>query len=119
MKFSKLANSANYLNEIVTSSQAKDLNLIDATITNSRYSSGLSGLRVFLAFWLCFGFVMKTLTPRKVSYRGDENCLFHSYRNASTGSSFAACIAGNHPLITPTTTRIIVDKNKVVVESAR
>jgi len=43
----------------------------------------------------------------------------HSYRSASTGSSFAACIAGNQPLITPTKIRINVERNSVVVDKVR
>src|SRR5215469_9487291 len=45
--------------------------------------------------------------------------LPHSYRSASTGSSFAACIAGSQPLITPTKIRINVERNSVVVDKVR
>jgi hypothetical protein len=45
--------------------------------------------------------------------------FLHSYRSASTGSSFAACIAGNQPLITPTKIRINVERNSVVVDKVR
>jgi hypothetical protein len=43
----------------------------------------------------------------------------YSYRSASTGSSFEARIAGTSPLITPTTSNTIPDKNTVIKEIRR
>jgi hypothetical protein len=53
------------------------------------------------------------------AFRVTRQQTLYSYRSASTGSRFAACIAGSHPLITPTTIRIRVDINRVLVESTR
>ena len=44
---------------------------------------------------------------------------FHSYRNASTGSNFDARSAGTSPLITPTTSRTIVESITVIIEICR
>src|SRR5208283_1157800 len=71
------------------------------------------------------------LTPRIVIPSEARDLLFgcvhagllqiatYSYRNASTGSSFAACIAGTQPLITPTTTRISVESTMVISDKFR
>ncbi len=44
---------------------------------------------------------------------------FHSYRSASTGSSFEARTAGTIPLITPTTSNTIPERNTVISEIRR
>ena len=43
----------------------------------------------------------------------------HSYRSASTGSSFDARIAGTSPLITPTTSNTTVESTIVIMEMRR
>ena len=48
-----------------------------------------------------------------------DSVLFHSYRNASTGSSLDARSAGTSPLITPTTSRTIVESITVIIDICR
>jgi hypothetical protein len=43
----------------------------------------------------------------------------YSYRNASTGSSFEAFMAGTMPLITPTITSTIVESTTVISDICR
>ena len=58
------------------------------------------------------------LTPRS---RRSKSFDFepYSYRSASTGSSFDARIAGTIPLITPTTSNTMPERNTVINEIRR
>lgn len=50
------------------------------------------------------------------SYFSPTSDLPHSYRNASTGSSFEARMAGTKPLITPTMSNTAVERKTVIKE---
>ena len=57
-----------------------------------------------------------TIHMRRTRVSGPCN---HSYRSASTGSSFDARIAGTSPLITPTTSNTRVETASVIIEIFR